>query len=169
MRKLGLGSFLAVVLSATASNAAEPVSVFLKANGVLVPGDSSQQSLGRANSIECLAFESGGSSKTVKGSTTIAPIDVRCTKAVDRSSPSLLRALAQQQSIEIEARFFRPSPTGDGSTQQYFTVFGLGGTIIDVAGAASTDSALPAMEEVTIRLAGVRYAFNDGDNEAQLP
>jgi type VI secretion system secreted protein Hcp len=155
MRKLGLGTLLAAVLSASASHAAEPVSVFLKANGVLVPGDSSQQSLGRE--------------KTAKGSTTIAPIDVRCTKAVDRSSPSLLRALAQQHSIELEARFFRPSPYGDGTTQQYFTVFGLGGTVIDIAGAASTDSALPAMEEVTIRLSMVRYVFNDGDNMAQLP
>lgn len=105
---------------------AQTVHLFLKSNGNEIQGDSEQTSLGRENSIECLSFadsvrtarELGSGMAT--GRRAYEPIVV--TKRIDRSSPLLAKALCNNEVIEGTFKFYRPSPTGDGTTEQFFTV-----------------------------------------------
>ena len=105
---------------------AETVHLTLTANGSAVQGDSSQLSLGRENTIECLSFSDRVRTAREKGSglatgrRTYEPIIFR--KRIDRSSPLLAKALCNNEVIEGTFKFYRPSPTGDGTTEQFFTV-----------------------------------------------
>jgi type VI secretion system secreted protein Hcp len=105
---------------------AETVHLFLKANGEDIQGESTQTTVGRENSIECLSFrdsvrtarEAGSGMAT--GRRTYEPIVI--TKRIDKSSPLLARALCNNEVIEGVFKFFRPNPAGDGTTEQFFTV-----------------------------------------------
>jgi type VI secretion system secreted protein Hcp len=103
---------------------ADPVYLFLKVNGVTVEGDSTETSLGRQNSIECLYYRQGVASPTsasgrASGRRTYEPLVIR--KRIDRSSPLLAKALTEQRRVDGVFKFFRPSPTGDGTTEHYYT------------------------------------------------
>src|SRR5512144_3385705 len=100
---------------------ADPVYLFLKVNGVAVEGDSMETSLGRQNSIECLYYRQGvavpaTSSGLTSGRRTYEPLVIR--KRVDRSSPQLAKALAENRRVDGTFKFFRLSPSGDGTTEQ---------------------------------------------------
>ena len=117
---------------------AETVHLYLKANGQEIHGESKQTSLGRENSIECLYFEFRASVPTgtsASGMTTgrrqYSPIKIR--KAIDKSSPLLLKAFTNNESVDAIFRFFRPNPTGDGTTEQFYTIEIRSGRIVGVA------------------------------------
>ncbi len=103
---------------------ADTVHLYLKLNGVDIHGESTQTSLGRANSIECtsLSFdvEAGGHVRT--GDITVAA-------RIDKATPLVVKGLVQKQTAEAVFRFFRPSPTGDGTTEQFFTIVGKSGHV----------------------------------------
>lgn len=105
---------------------AETVHLFLKANGEEIHGESSQLSLGRENSIECLSFRDAvrtareAGSGLASGRRTFEPLEI--TKRIDKSSPLLAKALCDNMVIEGTFKFYRPSPAGDGTTEQFFTV-----------------------------------------------
>ncbi|NVB38324.1 type VI secretion system tube protein Hcp [Pseudenhygromyxa sp. WMMC2535] len=105
---------------------AETVHLYLKANGTDIQGESTQVSLGRGDSIECLYFEDSVRTAREKGSgmatgrRTFEPIVIR--KRIDKSSPLLAKALCNNEVIEASFKFFRPSPSGDGTTEHFFTV-----------------------------------------------
>ena len=105
---------------------AETVHLSLKANGSDIKGDSSQLSLGREDTIECLSFCDSVRTAREKGSglatgrRTYEPIIFR--KRIDRSSPLIAKALCNNEVIEGVFKFYRPSPSGDGTTEQFFTV-----------------------------------------------
>ncbi len=103
---------------------ADPVYLFLKVNGVTVEGDSTETSLGRQNSIECLYYRQGVALPTTSygltsGRRTYEPLVIR--KRVDRSSPLLANALTGSRRVDGVFKFFRLSPSGDGTTEQYYT------------------------------------------------
>jgi type VI secretion system secreted protein Hcp len=147
---------------------AETVHLFLKVNGTPVAGESTQVSLDRQDSIECLSFSQAASLPT-DAATTMAtgrrqydPITIR--KRVDRSSPLLIPALARNQVAEGTFRFYRPNPSGDGTTQQFFTVEFRKGRIVhyrlivpDVLDPSSAP--LPAMEEVRIVFQTITWKY----------
>jgi type VI secretion system secreted protein Hcp len=105
---------------------AEACHLWLKANGVDIQGDSTVTSMGRENTIECLKFEhtvqtpreTGSGMAT--GKRVHSPITI--TKRYDRSTPLLYKALAQNEKIDATIKFYRPNPTGDGTTEQFFTI-----------------------------------------------
>lgn len=105
---------------------AETVHLFLKSNGADIKGDSTQTSLGREGSIECLYFEDNVRTAREKGSgmatgrRTFEPLIVR--KRIDQSSPLLAKSLCNNETIEGVFKFFRPAPSGDGTTEHFFTV-----------------------------------------------
>lgn len=98
----------------------------LTGNGAKIDGDSSIETMDRADTIECLSFVDSvrtareASSGMASGERTYEP--VMFTKRIDRSSPLLARALCNNEVIEGTFLFFRPSPAGDGTTEQFFTV-----------------------------------------------
>jgi type VI secretion system secreted protein Hcp len=105
---------------------AETVHLYLKSNGSDIQGESTQTSLGRENSIECLYFEDSVRTAREKGTgmatgrRTYNPIVIR--KRIDKSSALLAKALCNNEVIEGTFKFFRPNPNGDGTTEQFFTV-----------------------------------------------
>lgn len=105
---------------------AETVHLYLKANGVDIQGESTQFSLGREGSIECLQFKDNVrtarelGSRAAVGRRVHEPIEI--VKRIDKSSPLLAKALCRNERIDAEFKFFRPNPNGDGTTEQFFTV-----------------------------------------------
>ena len=105
---------------------AETVHLYLKANGTDIAGESTQTSLGRENSIECVEFQDSvrtareHGSRAAVGRRVHAPI--RIVKRIDKSSPLIAKALCRNERVDAEFKFFRPNPNGDGTTEQFFTV-----------------------------------------------
>lgn len=106
---------------------AETVHLFLKgATSGQIKGESTQTSLGREGSIECIAYEQGVSTAReaatgyVVGRRQYSPLTVK--KRIDASSPLLMKALVTNEKLEATFKFFRPNPAGDGTTEQFYTV-----------------------------------------------
>src|SRR5215470_7613292 len=103
---------------------AETVHLFLKAGGSDIKGESTQQSLDRKDSIECLYYEQEvitareAGTGMATGRRQYQPLLIR--KRIDKSSPLIAKALAENQKIEATLKFFRPNPTGDGTTEQFY-------------------------------------------------
>lgn len=150
---------------------AETVHLYLKANGTDIKGDSTQTSLGRENSIECLYYEQGvitareAGSGMATGRRQYAPLMIR--KRIDRSSPLLMKAMVENQAVEGTFKFFRPNPTGDGTTEQFYTVSIKQGRIASVkqyvpdtlVPASSTE---PPLEEVTFVFHTIAWTISNG-------
>jgi type VI secretion system secreted protein Hcp len=150
---------------------AETVHLFLKSNGSDIKGESTQTSLGREGSIECLYFEDSVRTAREKGTgmatgrRTYNPIIIR--KRIDKSSALLAKALCNNEVIEGTFKFFRPSPAGDGTTQQFFTVEIAEGRInsikrvspdtIDPASASE-----PPTEEIGFVFHTITWTYEDG-------
>lgn len=105
---------------------AETIHWELKANGVAIRGESTQHDLGREGTIECLSFRDSVrtarelGSRAAVGRRVHEPIEV--VKRIDASTPLLAKALCKNEVIEGVFRFYRPSPRGDGTTEQFFTI-----------------------------------------------
>jgi type VI secretion system secreted protein Hcp len=105
---------------------AETVALYLKAAGADIKGESTQHSLGREGSIECVYFEHSvrtareAGSGMATGRRTYEPLVIR--KRIDKSTPLIAKALVENQEIEATFKFFRPAYKGDGTTEQYYTI-----------------------------------------------
>ncbi len=102
------------------------VHLTLKANGEDIQGESSVTTLGREDTIECFSFDCGVQSASEafsgrpSGKRNYEPI--RIVKRVDKATPLLWKALCNNEQIEGTFKFFRPSPAGDGTTEEFYTV-----------------------------------------------
>ncbi len=150
---------------------AETVHLYLKASGQDIKGESTQTSLGREGSIECVFYsqsirtarEAGSGMAT--GRRQYEPILIR--KRIDKASPLLFKALAENQTIDAVFKFFRPSPTGDGTTQQFYTVTIKKGRIASyknyvpdtIEPASSSD---PPLEEIEFVFHTISMTYTDG-------
>jgi type VI secretion system secreted protein Hcp len=103
---------------------AAPVALFLTANGVDIEGDSTQAMTEGA--IECVSFLSSVTAATRAGSGMATGRrnheGIAIRKPIDRSTPLLAKALCNNEAIAATFKFFRPNPTGDGTTEHFFTV-----------------------------------------------
>ena len=105
---------------------AESIHLYLKANGEDIQGESTQVSLGRENSIECVEFKDAvrtareHGSRMAVGRRVHEPIVV--VKRIDKSSPLLARALCNNENVAGTFKFFRPTPTGDGTAEHFYTI-----------------------------------------------
>lgn len=150
---------------------AESVHLYLKANGTDIKGESTQTSLGRADSIEVVAYtqkvftarEAGSGLAT--GRRQYEGIEI--TKRIDKSSPLLMKALCENQVIEATFKFFRPNPTGDGTTEQFYTVSikkarvnSIQQVVPDSFVPASTN--LPPMEKIAFVFHTINWTYTNG-------
>ena len=139
------------------SLAAETAHLYLKANGVDILGDSTQSSLGRDGSIECVGFHMAV--QTSPSGSPGAKV-ITCKKRIDKASPLLLKALAEQETLDFTFKFFRPSPTGDGTVEQYYTISSLqAGRLVSLEQALPSTvdaetAALPQLESLAIQVTG---------------
>ena len=150
---------------------AETVHLYLKANGNTINGESSQHSLGRENSIECVYYEQEvmtareAGSGMATGRRQYKPLIIR--KRIDKASPMIAKGLVENQVIEGEFKFFRPNPTGDGTTEQFYTVKIKQGRVSSqkqyvpdtIVPATSTE---PPMEEVTFVFHTISWKTKSG-------
>jgi type VI secretion system secreted protein Hcp len=147
------------------------VHLYLTANGTKIDGDSTIESLDRADSIECLSFSDSvrtareASSGVASGERTYEPI--RIVKRIDKSSPLIAKALCNNEVIEGTFKFFRPNPEGDGTTQHFFTVEieeGRVGSVTrvspDTIDPASSNA--PPTEEVSFVFGKIGWTFEPG-------
>ncbi|MEM9081482.1 MAG: type VI secretion system tube protein TssD [Verrucomicrobiota bacterium] len=120
-----IASILVALATTFTTSAAETVHLFLTANGNDIEGESTQVSLGRANSIEAFAFQSEFFSPTDAGSgrptgrRTYKPITF--TKRIDKSSPLLAKAFVNNETIAGEIRFYR-TDSNSGMIEHYYTI-----------------------------------------------
>jgi type VI secretion system secreted protein Hcp len=150
---------------------AQSVHVYLKANDVDLLGESSIVSMGREGSIEALEFTDSvrtareKSSGMATGQRTYDPLTF--VKRIDKSSPLLAKALCLNETIEGTFKFFRPSPSGDGTTQQFFTIAISEGRIAGIKRHSPNviDPALanePPTELVSIVFHTIIWTYEDG-------
>ena len=98
----------------------------LKAGGEDIEGESTVTTLDREDTIECFSFDYGVASAsesfsgTASGARNYEPI--RIVKRVDKATPLLWKALCENAQIEGVFKFYRPSPAGDGTTEEFYTV-----------------------------------------------
>jgi type VI secretion system secreted protein Hcp len=92
---------------------------------------------------------------------------VRIVKRIDKSSPLIAKALCDNEQIEATFKFFRPSPTGDGTTEQFFTVeieearvASVTRVSPDVIDPASANA--PPTEEVTFVFGKITWTYMEG-------
>ena len=150
---------------------AETVHLYLKANGTDIKGESTQTSLDRENSIECLYFEQAvktareAGSGMASGRRQYEPLLIR--KRIDKASPLISKALVENQVIEGKFKFFRPNPTGDGTTEQFFTIEVKQGRVASqklyspdtIVPATSTE---PPLEEVSFVFHTINWTYTNG-------
>ncbi len=152
---------------------AMPVSLFLKANGLDIKGESSQSSLGRADSIECSSFEMNVATSREAGSGLATGRrqyePIVCRKRIDKSSPLLAKALVESQKIDGMLKFFRPNPNGDGTTEQYFTVEIKNGRISslhqylpDTLNGGKDAGLVAPMEEIAFTFQSISWTYSNG-------
>ncbi len=150
------------------------VHLSLKANGADIQGESTILSLGRENTIECLDFVDSvrtareKSTGMATGDRTYEPI--RFTKRIDKSSPLLAKALCNNEVIEGSFKFYRPAPSGDGTTQHFFTVEFSEGRISQVIRRSPNvidpaHAEAPPTEEVAFVFGRIVWRYEDGGIE----
>lgn len=150
---------------------AETVHLFMKANGKDIKGESTQKSLGRDGSIECIQYEQAvttareASTGMVTGRRQYGPLIV--TKRIDAASPLLHKALVNNEKIEGAFKFFRPNPAGDGTTEQYYTVSIKDAHISDVKQLVNktidpATSGEPPLEQVSFVFKTINWTYTNG-------
>ena len=105
---------------------AETVHLILKAAGSPIEGESTQTSLKREKTIECVQYKHSvktqreGGSAHATGRRQYEELEI--VKRIDRSTPLLMKALTENTELEATFMFYRPNPAGDGTTEQFYTV-----------------------------------------------
>jgi type VI secretion system secreted protein Hcp len=150
------------------------VHLSLKANGQDIKGESTQESLGRKDTIECLEYDQKvltareAGSGLATGRRQYEPITI--VKRLDKASPLIAKALSTNAVIEGTFKFFRPNPTGDGTTQQFYSV------VIKQGRVASIDQYVPStwipasadfppLEKVAFVFHSIKWTYTDGGIE----
>lgn len=96
---------------------------YVKIEGVTqgwIQGDSTVSSMDRVDHIE--GYEYHHLMEVPSGGSRINHQTVILTKPLDRSTPSLLRAMDNNEALTVQIRFFRPQPGGGGAEEHYYTV-----------------------------------------------
>ena len=95
-----------------------------------------------------------------------SPVVIR--KRIDKSTPLLLKALCENERVDsAEFRLYRPSPSGSGAEEHFYTVLleecNLGGVrqVREDTTIAGQD-APPMLEEVTFIFQEVTWTYEDG-------
>lgn len=93
--------------------------LFLQIDGNAIDGESTVASLERENSIQIDSF----SQEMAREGGKIEHKHIVFTKVIDKTSPLLFKALSSDERVDsAEFRFFRPSASGSGSEEHFYTI-----------------------------------------------
>jgi type VI secretion system secreted protein Hcp len=168
---LALAAVLICHLLSSGGRAAESVALTLVMNDVQIQGDNAQITLGRENTIECLSLES--EFFRTAGARDAVHRPVKIVKRIDKSTPLLAKALDSDHTGTATFRFFRPNPSGDGTTEQFFTVI-LEGVHITSERLLLPNTITPAtsqsppLEEVAFSYSSIRIIYTNGGVETEI-
>ena len=102
-----------------------------------IKGDSSQESLDRKDTIECIYYEHSvttareANTNVMSGRRQHSPILIR--KHFDKATPLIMQALTTNEKVKEAAfKFYRPNPKGDGTTEQFYTITIKNGNVASV-------------------------------------
>ena len=119
---------------------AENVYVKLQANGKIIQGESTRHSQQRDGLIECrqihMGARTGVDSKGVRGTGSVNFDEFVMIKPIDKASPLIYQSLCKNESITLEALFFRPSQA-DGSSEHFYSIIGTGGRVTSISQATA--------------------------------
>jgi type VI secretion system secreted protein Hcp len=153
---------------------AQTVHLFLKADGKDIKGESTQTSLGREGSIECISYEQAVKTAREEGTNMVTGRrqhqPIRILKRIDQASPLIMKALTENQKIEATFKFYRPNPAGDGTTEQFYTVQLKEGNVSAVKQQvpdtiAKETAGLPPIENVEFVFKEIIWRFEKGGVE----
>jgi type VI secretion system secreted protein Hcp len=127
--------------------------------------------LGQQDSIECIFYEQvvntarEAATGMATGRRTYEPLKI--IKRIDKATPLIAKALCRNEVIEGKFLFFRPNPTGDGTTQQFYTVEIAKGRVahqkqyVPDTTVGETVAEHP-FEEVAFTFHTIKWTFTDG-------
>ncbi len=136
-----------------------------------IKGDSTITSLGREGSIEAFELDFGvrtsqGPSGLASAERIYSPLTIK--KRIDRSSPILHQVLCNNEPVEVTIKFYRPNPTGDGTTEHFYTIELKQCRISSIKTLSPNcveegTASLPAMEEVSFVFGEITWRYSSGD------
>lgn len=142
----------------------------LEINGTRIEGESSVRLQGREDTIECSSFLWGcqapfdAATGKPSGKPEHTPVEIE--KCVDKSTPLLLKALCQNEPVELaEFMFFRTEK--DGTEEKFFTVRLKGGHISSITQIVQDrivagDTPPPMMEKVAFIFKEIEWTYEIG-------
>ena len=149
---------------------AQTIALFLKLNGTDVQGDSAVSSDGRANSIEVLSWSWAAEAPlAASGLSSGQRImgEVKFVQRIDKSTPLLFKGFTNNEIALGLFKFYRPNPTGNGTTEQFFTFLGEQGRITslnnwlpDVTNPATAN--MVPLVQFTMRFNKVTQTYENG-------
>jgi type VI secretion system secreted protein Hcp len=143
----------------------------LEIDGNSIEGESTIASMEREGTIECVSFFSelstprDAATGLLTGRRQHAPLTI--VKRIDKSTPLLLKALAQNEPVTSGIfRFFRPSPSGGGEVH-YYTILIETGYVASVRHEQSNNLyeesiGLPVMERVSFVFQDITWTYEIG-------
>lgn len=152
---------------------AQTVHLKLMINGNDIMGESTIESMDRAETIECNSFEWGVEAPHEKSTGRRTGHrqhkQVVITKRIDKSTPLLFKALTANETVDsAEFMFFRPSPVGDGSEEKFMTTLIERGRISNIK-QESKDNIMsegknspPMWEEVSFVFERITITYEEG-------
>jgi type VI secretion system secreted protein Hcp len=152
---------------------AENCYLWIKANGVDIHGESTVTSEGRQDTIEGLKFEHrvhipSSGTRLESGRRVHGPVVI--TKRFDKSSPLLYKALCNNEVVEATIKFYRANPSGDGTTEQFFTIKLEEARIVSIQSRLPDTldpgaSNLPCSEDVSFFYGKISWTYEPGGVE----
>ena len=153
-----------VLLLPVSAWAAQTVHINLEIDGNRIEGESTIASLDREGTIEA---SSAGFSVSVpidpaSGLTTgrrvYRPFTI--TKRIDKSSPLLFKALAQNEPVtKLEAMYFRPAVGGSGAEEKFMTILLENGRITNIV--QTSEDVILAGQDAPPVMEMVSFVFQD--------
>jgi type VI secretion system secreted protein Hcp len=168
----------AVLMLSSCANSAENIYIWLTGETQgLIKGDSTVTSLGRADTIEAVAYShmlaTEPDEKIGLPGTVRDHFPITIVKRMDQSSVRLFTAWRTHEMLSAVIRFYRPNPVGDGTTQKYYTVQLKGAYIFSIKQESlnnliQANSNFPMMERIAIGYASITEQwmpdeYRDGD------
>lgn len=147
----------------------ETVHLKLEHNGQQIEGESTQHTLGREKTIECVSYQhrvhTARESGTAMATGRRQHDDLVVTKRIDKSTPLLMKALCDNQALKAEFTFYRPNPSGDGTTEQFYTVALTNARISQIRqispdALVPTANPSPPVEEIHFVFHSISWTFN---------
>ena len=143
----------ATLMQSNDSSGAISIFMFLQIDGNTIEGDSTIVSLGRENSIQIDSFNQ----EMARTGGRIEHKHLVITKVIDKASPLLFKALSSDEPVDsAEFKFFRPSISGSGSEEHFYTIKIESGKIESMI--TFTDSSDPYyFEEISISFQDITW------------